>query len=155
MCNVLRTLHMSSDHISSWISTISSNVLQAFADERRRIISRWRVLIVSRRLARAEGAPLPSAEKADEVIAALARGGALSGVEGVHDVYRIDVPFAQILPVSDEQVVQEAHPWAVFSCLPALAYHGLTNILPKRGYVTDYGVAQGHGIPLGTSPEDW
>lgn len=139
----------------AWISTTSSQVLQAFADERRRIISPWRVLILARRLARADGAPLPSIEKADEIIRVLVRTGAISGVEGVHHVFRIDVPFAQILPVSDEQIIQEAHPCAVFSCLTALAYHSLTNIIPKCIYVTDYGVAREHRIPLGTSPDDW
>ena len=155
MSNVLRTLLITCVHMSQWISHISSQVVQAFAKERRRIVSDWRVLLAARRLAQADGAPLPTELKSNEVVDYLLRRGELSSLEGVRGVYRIDVPFAQILPTSDEQIVQEAHPWAVFSCLTALVHHQLTDEIPKNIYATDYGRAQGRRIPLGTTPEDW
>ncbi|MFO0809847.1 MAG: hypothetical protein U0746_14600 [Gemmataceae bacterium] len=70
-------------------------------------------------------------------------------------IYRIDAPFADILPVTDEQIIQEANPVAVFSHLTALARHGLTDQIPSEIHVNHYKPSDKNRIPLGTTPEDW
>ncbi|MFO0850334.1 MAG: hypothetical protein U0871_17510 [Gemmataceae bacterium] len=71
------------------------------------------------------------------------------------DVYLIDVAFADIIPATEEQIVQEANPSAVFSHLTALVHHGLTDQLPSQVQVTHYADPQPVRTPLGTSPEEW
>ena len=138
-----------------WIKTISSQLIRLFAEDRRRVVSDWRILIGCRRIAKATNAPLPDPAKAVAVRAELARRGDLVAVAGVPGVYLIDAPFAGLLEVSEEQIVQEANPWAAFSHLTALAYHGLTDLIPPRVFATRFQGAPGPQVPLGTTPEDW
>jgi predicted transcriptional regulator of viral defense system len=84
----------------------------------------------------------------------LVHNGSLVPIEGVDGIYRVDVPYASSIPISDEQVIQEAHPWAVFSHLTALAHHGLTDLIPEVICVSNYD-HKSHRLPLGTTPEDW
>jgi predicted transcriptional regulator of viral defense system len=80
--------------------------------------------------------------------------GSFVPIEGVEGIYRIDVPYASTIPISDEQVIQEAHPWAVFSHLTALAHHGLTDMIPEVICASNYD-PKTQRLPLGTTPEDW
>jgi predicted transcriptional regulator of viral defense system len=58
--------------------------------------------------------------------------------------------------VSQEQIVQEGNPWAVFGFLTAMVYHGLTDLLPKEIYAIKFKDEEHlNRIPLGTTPEDW
>lgn len=139
-----------------WITTFASKVLQAFAAERRRVVSDWRILIVSRRVAHAENAPLPRGPRADEIRRALLARGDIVPVEGAEGVFVVDVPYANLLDVSEEQVVQEANPWAVFGFLTALVHHGLTDLPPKDVFAIRFApCANRDRLPLGTTPDDW
>jgi predicted transcriptional regulator of viral defense system len=138
-----------------WIRTIASQMLGTLGEERRRIISDWRVLILSQRLAQREGAPLPDEKNAEAVVKELTRQNAITPVAGVQGVYAVIVPFAQLLPISDEQIVQEANPFAVFSHLTALVAHGLTSVLPTRIHAVDYQGSEARRTPLGTEPQEW
>ncbi len=71
------------------------------------------------------------------------------------DVYRVDAPFADAVPYAEQHIVQEANPYGVFSHLTAVAYHGLTDLLPDRLYASDFEDARARRLPLGTTPEDW
>ena len=125
-----------------WMRTIASKVLRSFAQKRRTVIGDWRVLLTCRRLAAAENAPLPERKKGDAVVRFLVKHGDLAAIAPAIGVYRIQVPFADTIPVSDEQILQEANPWAVFSHLTALAQHGLTDLIPDALYATHYAEAQ-------------
>lgn len=138
-----------------WSETMARQVLNLLASERRRIVAEWRILVLARRVASSEGAPLPDAPKTRQIINAWNRAHGVSLVEGVHGVYRIDVPFAAVLPVSDAQALQEAAPFAVFSHLTALSQHGLTHLIPNELHASHYGDRHGARLPLGTTPEDW
>lgn len=139
-----------------WIKTFASKILREFASDRRRIISDWRVLIVSRRIARAENAPLPDGAKAHALLRELTQRGDAHAIKGAEGVYVIDVPFANLLDVSEEQIVQEANPWAVFGFLTAMVYHGLTDLLAREVHVIEFKDGEHlRRIPLGTTPEDW
>lgn len=140
----------------SWTKDTSSKVLWEFAEARRRVISGWRILIIARRIAQAVNAPLPDDSKARGIRAELERAGAIRSVKGAGDVLIVDVPYANLLEVSEEQIIQEANPWAVFGFLTALAYHGLTDLLPKDLYAIHFTDGDHlRRIPLGTMPEDW
>jgi predicted transcriptional regulator of viral defense system len=138
-----------------WIQKASSQVLRRLADQRRRVVAVWRLLIELRRIAQADDAPLPTNQEAEKVLRVLLRTKELVPVAGVRDVYRAESPYASVLPVSEEQVVEEANPVAVFSHLTALAHHGLTDQIPAALYVTGYTPADPQRIPLGTTPEEW
>ncbi len=139
-----------------WVKTISSQVLRDFADSRRRIVSDWRILIATRRLARAQNAPLPNEDKAVALRRQLDQQGSLTSVEGVPGVFEVDVPYANLLETSEEQIIQEANPWAVFGYLTAMVHHGLTDLAPKQIYVITFQDGEHQKrVPLGTSPEDW
>ncbi len=130
-------------------------LLRRLAAERRRIVGEWRILIECRRIAQASASPLPDERHIDKVIRELLRPGHLVPIEGVSGVYRIDVPYADVIPVTDDQVVQEANPLAVFGHLTALAYHSLTDQIPAAIQATHYQPPDAARIPLGTAPEEW
>src|SRR5579864_700951 len=134
---------------------IAVELLRRFAAERRRIIGAWRVLVEWRRVAQMKGGPSPEAGQVQKVLRELFRQAALTEIEGVPDVYRVDVPYADVIAVTEEQIVQEANPQAVFSHLTALAYHSLTDQIPGTIQATHYTPPDSNRIPLGTAPEEW
>ena len=139
-----------------WVKTIASQVLREFAEGRRRVISHWRVLIVARRIAQATNAPLPDQSKAHEILAELLKRREVISLKGIEGVYIIDVPYSNLLEVSEEQIVQEANPWSVFGFLTAMTHHGLTDLLPKDIYAIHFkGDEHLSRVPLGTMPDDW
>src|ERR1700730_16957792 len=103
-----------------WAKTFASQILREFAEGRRRVVSDWRILVTARRLAHADHAPLPDEKKATAIRNELIRRGDITSVEGVAGVYIVDVPYANLLEASEEQIVQEANPWAVFGFLTAM-----------------------------------
>jgi predicted transcriptional regulator of viral defense system len=106
-------------------------------------------------MAQVQAEPLPSEQVANKVLASLLRSGDVVPIEGVRHVYRVEAPFAAVLPVSEEQVVQEADPSAVFSHLTALAHHALTDQIPAALVATTYRPPDPLRIALGTTPEEW
>ena len=86
----------------------------------------------------------------------LVRRGDLVSLDGVSGVYVVNVPYANLLEVSEEQIIQEANPWAVFGFLTAMAYHNLTDLAPKEVYAIWSKGGEGSGrLPLGSMPDDW
>jgi predicted transcriptional regulator of viral defense system len=139
-----------------WPKTFASKVLRSFAEDRRRVVSDWRILVLARRIARSENAPLPDEKKAHAILRELFQRGDVTSVKGAEGVYKVDVAYANLLDVSEEQIIQEANPWAVFGFATAMMHHGLTDLLPKEVYVIEFkGGEHLHRIPLGTTREDW
>jgi predicted transcriptional regulator of viral defense system len=139
-----------------WIKTFASQILREFAETRRRVISDWRIFVVSRRLALADNAPLPDERKAAAIRNELIRRGDLGSVEAVAGVYIVNVAYANLLEVSEEQIVQEANPWTVFGFLTAMTHHGLTDLVAKKVYaITSKNAEHSGRLPLGTMPDDW
>jgi predicted transcriptional regulator of viral defense system len=136
---------------------ILSKLLRHFAGERRRVVSDWRILIACRQIAAAANEPLTDEKKAIAIRREMQSRGDLTPVDGVglSGVFVVDAPYASLLEVSEEQIVQEANPWAVFSHLTALVHHGLTDLIPSQVYATRFRDGSDTRIPLGTSPEDW
>jgi predicted transcriptional regulator of viral defense system len=139
-----------------WIKTFASRILKELAKSRRRVVADWRILVLARRLAHADNAPLPDQKKAVAIRKELVQRGDLSTIDGVDEVYIVDVAYANLLEASEEQIVQEANPWAVFGFLTAMTHHGLTDLVPREVYA----ITTRHGdhekrLPIGTMAEDW
>ncbi|MCG3131024.1 MAG: hypothetical protein FLDDKLPJ_01799 [Phycisphaerae bacterium] len=139
--------------LTSLLSGVS--IMRLLVAERRRVAAGWRLAILLRRQALAQRAPLPDREAAERFIRRFVRND-FTEVEGSRGVYRVDAPYAELLPVAEEHVVQEANPWSVFSFGTALLHHGLTDDPPRgRVHATFYAHASQPRLPLGTMPEDW
>lgn len=63
------------------------------------------------------------------------------------------MPYAEVIPLAEEHVLQEAHPAAFLSHLTALTLHGLTNLVPAALYAT--APLRSQRLPLGTETADW
>jgi len=126
-----------------------------FASERRRVISTWRVLILLRRFAHAAHHRLPGWEEAESVVRSMRRRRWITRVGQVHWMFRIDAPFARVLPLADEHILLEAHPAAALSHASALFHHQMTDTPPRRIHVTDRRFDPARIPPCGTLPEDW
>jgi predicted transcriptional regulator of viral defense system len=134
---------------------VALQCLRQFAEERRRIFGDWRLLIECRRVAQSNAMPLPDESYSKKILHELVRRNDAAPVEGISGVFRVDAPYADVLPVTDEQIVQEANPLAVFSHLTALVHHALTDQIPTVIQATHYKPANPGRIPLGTTPEEW
>ena len=134
---------------------LSSEILTLLAQARRRIVGQWRIAVLCRRTVWERSGDGSGAERAESVIKLMLRRGDLTTIAARLGVYRVDTPFAQIVPTCEEHVVQEANPWAVFSHLTALAHHGLTTEIPNTVWAISYENGIQRRIPLGTEPEDW
>ena len=134
----------------------TSQILREMATQRRRVLSDWRIHVIARRLAHAENAQLPDERRSAAFRDELRRRGDIVGVDGVAGVNIVDVPYAHLLDVSEEQIIQEANPGAVFGFLTAMTLHGLTDLAAREVYAiaTKGGKTAGR-LPLGTTPEDW
>lgn len=135
---------------------LASHVLRSLASERRRAVASWRILILLRRIASQSNPPqpIPSPDRAATVVRRLLERGDLDHVQEVKNVYVVTAPYAAAIPLSDEQILQEANPRCFFSHLTALVHHGLTDIIPSRIYASTP-LPQSKRPILGTSPEDW
>lgn len=136
-----------------WNRTIAIEIMRLLGEERRRIVADWRILILARRIAQRENAPLPDSDRTNDIVKALHGLGLESSC--VHGIYRVDSPFASAVGFSDEQIVQESHPLAVFSHWTAISLHALTDQIPDEIVVTNYRQPETGRLPLGTTPEDW
>ena len=141
-------------HLNMPRATITSLLLESLAHDRRTVAADWRMHVVYMRVAHSGAFALPDAAKANQLIRKLEAAGDIQRVKDVCGVYRVTVPYASVLASSDEAVIQEANPTAVFSHFTAAAYHDLTYEIPKEFHLT-HSRSFSARLPLGTTPEDW
>jgi predicted transcriptional regulator of viral defense system len=133
--------------------SISSLVLELLASEHRVLAADWRLHIFYIRIAKEHSYRLPDITMARKLIRQLVSSGSMKSVSGVTGVYWVTILFADAIVVPDESVVYEANPYSVLSYFSAMAYHGLTNVVPPDIYVTYY--PKSKSTPLGTTPDEW
>lgn len=136
------------------ITTISSQIIRSLAEDRRAVAADWRIHVVYMRVARSSDLALPDSARARQRIKMLQAAGDIQRVEGVPGVYRVTVPYASVLSLPDEVVIQEANPTAVFSHFTAVACHNLTDTIPNEFHLTLFGKSSTR-LPLGTTLDDW
>lgn len=142
--------------------TAAIAILEQLAAERRRVLSDWRALVLLRRATLATPASARRWEQfptaVDEVHPILRRmvgRGEVQPIHGLRHVYEVTVPYARLAPLSEEEILMEAHPYAALSHLSALAFHGLTDMLAKE-LVAIAPTADIPGMyPPGTTAQDW
>ena len=134
--------------------SIAKLIVDHFADERRIIVSNWRIEIAYYNLAVEHDFMPPDSSRLAKLIRTLLSKDQIRPVEGVATVYEISVPFASLLPSPAEGILQEANPLGVFGFQSALVYHGLTDELSSDMYFYLAGKKAAR-IPHGTKPDDW
>jgi predicted transcriptional regulator of viral defense system len=137
-----------------WNRSFASQILQHLGEEHRRVFGSWRILVIARRIASASPIPLPDASRLNGIIKEL-RKLQVNPIPDAPHVYRSDSPYANALPITEQQILQEANPYAMFSHFTALIYHGLTNEFSQKIYATHPLNSEHDLLPLGTTHEDW
>jgi predicted transcriptional regulator of viral defense system len=143
-------------------TTASLAILEQLADERRRVLSGWRGLILLRRATfsippverRWEHLP-EHVEDLTPLVRQMRERGEIEPISGFQHVYQVTVPYARQGFVDEREVLFELHPYATLSHLSALAFHGLTEAMPKGMTVTVSIDISGGLLPIGTGPRDW
>ena len=144
--------------------TASLAIVEQLASENRRALSDWRALLLLRRATEAlpptqrrwDKAPVSLTQMYPYLRQMRMRGEiAQISVQPVLHIYEVKVPYARMAPLAEDEVLMEAHPYATLAYLSALAFHGLTEELPKE--ILALAPAQGTGelMPPGTHREDW
>lgn len=140
----------------------SAAILEQLADENRRVLSDWRATILLRRATSAlslaerrwSKSPL-STLQVHPLLRQMERRGEIHSIPSFKNIYQVTVPYARSSTVEENEILMEIQPYAALSHLSALAFHGLTDELPKviTTLVPNDGV--GDILPPGTNIDDW
>lgn len=144
--------------------TAAEAIIERLAAENRRALSDWRAVILLRRATRDIPAeerrwssppagtfdiyPLLRQMETRGEIKRLAEGPTLY-------IYEVTVPYARGGPIGEDEVLMEAHPHSAISHLSALAFHGLTDMLPKELIASIPTSHTEDTLPPGTTRVDW
>jgi predicted transcriptional regulator of viral defense system len=81
--------------------------------------------------------------------------GEIQPIRGLHHIYEVTVPYARYMPLTEEEILTEVHPYAALSHISALAFHGQTDELPAQIVATAPTSEAAGMCPLGTTAQDW
>jgi len=143
-------------------ATLIDTLIAGLAQDGRTVFADWRAVIL---LSRAESAQSAherrwkhapaTAIDARRVIDRLVRRGVVAPIESVTGIYRIVHPLVRAGSQTEDEVLLELHPYAALGFLSALAFHGMSDVLPKETHLMIPRRRPEHMLPLGTTPEDW
>ncbi|MFT4039461.1 MAG: hypothetical protein QM692_14830 [Thermomicrobiales bacterium] len=143
-------------------TTAAQAILEQLAHEHRRVVAEWRALILLRRATFARPSDerrwstLPQrAVELAPMLRQMRHRGEITPITGLRGIYQVTVPYARMGPLEDDEVLMEANPYASFSHLSALVFHGLTNQLPQGPTLMAPLNGAADDLPLGTAAEDW
>lgn len=143
-------------------TTAAHAIIERLAEENRRVLSDWRAVILLRRATVAISSDQRRWDEAPHTLQAIhpvlrqmVARGQLRPITGQRHLYEVIVPYASSRPVEEYEILMEAHPYAALSHLSALAFHALTETLPKQLTVVIPSDGQGQLLPPGTYPEEW
>ena len=138
-----------------WNKSIASRVFAECSTERRRVVATWRIHLLVDRVTRNIESLRVGEHRVAKLIRTLVNRGELERVRGINGVFIINIPFAESIQSTEEQVVQEANPYCSFSHLTALTYHSLVDEIPKKLFATYVQGSSESRIPFGTKAEEW
>jgi predicted transcriptional regulator of viral defense system len=137
-------------------------IIELLAEENRRVLSDWRALLLLRRATRdipADRRRWSEVPRDTSAIAPLlgqmVARGELTPLDGVPHLFVVTVPYARTGLVEEDEIVMELHPYAALAYLSALAFHALTEALPKTITVAVPHDGRGGLLPPGTAEADW
>lgn len=136
-------------------SKIVSQLLDLLASEHRRVAATWRLWAYSTRLQPEYLGLARDDRRRQSWHRALVRNPHFKAVPGISEVYLIVAPYSDYLTPTEEQILQEANPWAVISHGTALIHHSLTTQMPSSINATLYRPIDRALPPLGLTPEEW
>ena len=131
---------------------VSQIVLSHLAGERRRVCADWRLRILLQRQKTDQG-ELVTDRLVNQTLLRFLRAKTFQRIGGVEGVFAVTPPFAELLPLSAEEIVQEADPWCVLSHHSAMFRHGICDEPPNHLTVSEF--AHDDSAPLGTTAEEW
>ncbi|MGI8855404.1 MAG: type IV toxin-antitoxin system AbiEi family antitoxin domain-containing protein [Thermomicrobiales bacterium] len=125
-------------------------------------MSDWRATLLMRRATsslspterRWSNSPL-SVFQVHPLLRQMERRGEIMSIPPLKNIYQVIVPYARSSAIEEYEILMEIHPYAALSHLSALAFHGLTDELPK--VITTFIPTDGIGdlLPPGTTIDDW
>jgi predicted transcriptional regulator of viral defense system len=144
------------------IQTIAESLVERLAAGRRRVVSDWRAMLLLQQALKA----VPENQRrwhiapgnvmdARTVLHRLAASGNLEAYRSYPNLYRVVSPYARQDPIEEDEILMELHPYAALSHLSALAFHQVTDQLPKEIHASvPNGRASGL-LPVGTRRSEW
>lgn len=142
--------------------TAAHALLERLADERRRVLSPWRAVILLRRATLAipphvrRWHRLPSGtDDLAPLLRQMRARGEIKPIPPHSSLFEVVVPYARQGFLDEREILFELHPFCAISHLSALEFHGLTYQQPKRLFITTPADGSGGAIPIGTRPDDW
>lgn len=142
--------------------SVMNALAEALAAENRRVLSDWRAAVLLRRATltlpperrRWENIP-SSAYDVRPVLRRLAKKGDLEPIPKLSHLYLVTLPYARSEAVEEAEILMELQPFATISHHSAMAFHQMTDDLPKEIQATIPDHGSGGMLPPGTTPEDW
>jgi len=142
--------------------TASAAILEQLASEQRHVLSAWRALILLRRATFAI-APherrwnrLPQhIEDVSTLLRQMRARQELRAIPRHPRLNEVFVPYARQGFLDEREILFELHPYAIFSHMSAMLFHGLTTDQPKGMTITVSADTTGGLLPIGTTPRDW
>lgn len=141
--------------------SIVRTLLERLAAEQRHVVSDWRAMVLLQRAARElppdhrPGRVPTSPSEARGLLNRMVSAEDLHPIEGLTGVYEVTVPYAKVGPVSELEILMEVHPCVAASHHTALAFHGLTDDLPKTIHAMVPLKGSTTEPPPGTTAADW
>lgn len=135
-------------------------ILQALSTDYRRVLSRWRALIYLRRASNEYASEerrwlnVPGTyQDLDSLLRRMQSSGQIESIDHAPGCYEAITPYAQTLPVREDELLLEINPYAVITHYTALVFHGFT--LNRPNIITAWAGERGWVIPIGTTEEEW
>lgn len=142
--------------------TAGDAIIELLAAEERRVLSDWRALLLLRRATVSTPASARrwthkphNVRDIHPILKQMYRREQLKPLDDLKHVYEVTVPYARMGLLEEDEILMEVHPYASLSYLTALAFHNLTDELPKELMVVIPSDGVGGQLPVGTMPEDW
>jgi predicted transcriptional regulator of viral defense system len=142
--------------------SISRALEERLAADNRRILSEWRAVVLLRRASREipessrRWARTPqNPEEIRPILTRLCQSGELTPVEQFPSLYLVTAPYARSQPVDDVEILMELQPYSALSHASALAFHQMTEELPKEIHLAIPSERSCGLLPVGTEESDW
>lgn len=142
--------------------TIFESLERQLAASRRRVVSDWRTMLLlesaqkaTPKEARRWSGPPNSLLEARTLLHRLAASGNLAPYRQFPHLYKVTSPYAKQSPIEEDEILMELHPYAALSHLSAMAFHQITDQLPKEVQASVPSNRAPAILPVGTNRSEW
>jgi predicted transcriptional regulator of viral defense system len=142
--------------------TVLESLEEQLARNRRRVVSDWRTMLLLQKAlketpetARRWSASPANISEARSLLHRLASAGNLTAYRQYPHLYKVTSAYAQQDPIEEDEILMELHPYAALSHLSAMAFHQITDQLPKEIHVSVPSDRTPSVLPVGTKQAEW